>query len=73
MQSEPPVLPYSTHERLFALVVMLMGFVMSAVIVSSVTMSMINMRLIGGKEHMHFFRLRQYLRNHNVPVHLVEH
>lgn len=59
--------PYTSEERFFALVVLIAGLVVSALLVSSITAAMSELRRLNSKSSKALTTLRRYLRQRNIP------
>jgi len=60
--------PDGTSERWFAICVLMLCFVVSALVISSITTVLTNLLIVNSKLTRDRFRLEQYLRHHNVPI-----
>lgn len=58
--------PQNIYERVFAIIVLLQSFIVSAAFVSRVTASMTRLQILAGSNESQFAILRQYLRNRSV-------
>jgi len=70
MQSEPNITSHSAIERAFNITIILFGFLLSSIFVSSVVSSMMRLNILGSRQEGQFSRLRQYLQNHDVSSRL---
>lgn len=59
--------PRNVYERIYAINVVLMTFVISAAVVSSLTSSMTRIQFLTGQRTAQLAALRRYLADHNIP------
>lgn len=64
--------PQNDSERIFSILVMIVGMVIFAWLTSIVTTSMIELQTLHGEASKQFWLLRSYLRQHDVPSNLSE-
>merc|ERR1712150_63077 len=60
------VTAHSYPEKIYSLLVLSVGFLVSAAFVSSITTSMTRLQIIGSQQQVEFSKLRRYLRHHGV-------
>lgn len=64
------VVPGNTAERICAVLVLLLGFIVSAAFTSDITSSMTRLNIISGREASMFAALRDYLLDHKISSQL---
>jgi len=68
--SSMEVRPYNVTERLFAVVVLIIGVILSSAFLGSITGSMLQLWTLWNEERRQFWLLRRYLRDANISISL---
>jgi hypothetical protein len=61
------VIPYNVHERIYNIVVLILGLVLFSSFVSSITSSMTRLQDLASNDSMQLWLLRRYLKQNSVP------